>query len=164
MSEARRGFGGPPLPHMFLQRQLQARLARTERIEYAAGVVFRRVFRGTAFSLRSWTICNNEVQWVEMRKWWTAVGPTMGTQVPNDHREAAESRTGRIPIFLQALTEVKAQESVPGPQLNGDELWELLMEGFLGAEPVVAMCQNIAEFYSQTRRRFEPTHDGSWRL
>ena len=88
----------------------------------------------------------------------------MGTQVPNDHRKAAEILTGRIPIFLQALKEVKVQGSVPGPQLNGDEPWERLMERFLGAEPFAAMRQNITEFYSQTRRRLEPTHGGSWRL
>ena len=99
-----------------------------------------------------------------MQKWWATVGPTMGTQVPNDQRETAESLTGRIPVLLHALAEVKVQESVPGAQLDDDERWELFMEGFLGTEPVAATRQNIAEFYSQTRRRLEPTHGGSWSL
>ena len=84
----------------------------------------------------------------------------MSAQISNDHREAAESLTSRIPILLQALVELKVQGSVSGLQLDNDERWELLMERFLRTEPVAAMRQNIAEFYSQTRRRLEPTHGG----
>lgn len=88
----------------------------------------------------------------------------MGTQVPNGQRETAESLAGRIPILLQALAEIKVQEPAPAPQLGDDERWELLMERFLETEPVAAMRQDIAKFYSQTSRRLGSPHSGSWRL
>ena len=91
------------------------------------------------------------------------MGPTMDIQVSSGHRQAAESLTGRIPIFLQALAEVKAQELVPAPQLDGDERWGQLMERFLETEPVAAMRRDIAGFYSQTSKRLKSPHSGSWR-
>ena len=81
-----------------------------------------------------------------MQKWWTVVGPVMSSQVPDSYRQTAESLTGRIPIFLQALAEVKVQELVPALQLDDDERWELLAEKFLETEPVAAMRQGIAGF------------------
>ena len=88
----------------------------------------------------------------------------MSSQVPDSYRQTAESLTGRIPIFLQALAEVKVQEPLPALQLDDDERWELLAEKFFETEPVAAMRQGIAGFYGQTRRQLEPTHGGSWRL
>ena len=83
----------------------------------------------------------------------------MGTKILNHQRKSAESLTGRVPILLQALVEIKVQE----PQLDDDERWEKLMEKFLEAEPIAAMCRNIAQYYSQTRMRLEATQSGTWR-
>ena len=88
----------------------------------------------------------------------------MRSKVSNGYRETAESLTGGIPIFLKALAEINAQEPVTVLPHDDDEWWERVMESFLETEPVTAMRQDVAKFYSQTRRRLQSTHKESWRV